>query len=202
MKEARSLARVFSKEGAMTKALVLTAITGQQAGKRITLSARTSTIGSAATSEVVLHDRLVSPRHVEIRQVLERWFVVPLSGSSQGLALNGMDVKGQSRLNLGDALTLGSTTYTVGFEEIVEREVGTTEPAKNGVPRLGEYFVRRGLMSSEQVTRAAERQAALQRSGTRLPFGQVAYDMGFINRSQLDAALAEQRSDFNDRFWD
>ena len=202
MKEARFLARVFSKEGVMAKALVLTAITGSQAGKRITLSGRTSSIGSAATNEVVLHDRLVSARHIEIRQVLERWFVVPLSGSSQGLALNGLDVKGQSRLNLGDALTLGSTTYTVGFEEVVEREVGTTEPSKSGVPRLGEYFMRRGLMSSEQVTRAAERQAALQRSGSRLPFGQVAYDMGFINRSQLDAALAEQRSDFNDRFWD
>ena len=186
----------------MTKALVLTAITGSQAGKRITLSARTSTIGSAPNNDVVLHDRLVGTRHIEIRQVLERWFVVPLSGSSQGLALNGLDVKGQSRLNLGDALTLGSTTYTVGFEDIVEREVGTAEPSKSGVPRLGEYFIRRGLMSSEQVTRAAERQAALQRSGTRLPFGQVAYDMGFINRSQLDAALAEQRSDFNDRFWD
>jgi predicted component of type VI protein secretion system len=186
----------------MAKALVLTAITGAQAGKRIMLSARTSTIGSAPDGDVVLHDRLVGARHVEIRQVLERWFVVPLSNSSQGLALNGMDVKGQSRLNLGDAITLGSTTYTIGFEEIVEREVGTPEPYKSGVPRLGEYFVRRGLMSSEQVTRAAERQAALQRSGTRLPFGQVAYEMGFINRSQLDAALAEQRSDFNDRFWD
>jgi hypothetical protein len=190
------------KEDSMAKALVLTAITGPQAGKRITLSARTSTIGSAAGSDVVLHDRLIGARHVEIRQVLERWFAVPLNGSSQGLALNGMDVKGQSRLNLGDALTLGSTTYTVGFEEIVEREVGTQQAAKTIVPRLGEYFLRRGLMSGEQVTRAAERQAALQRSGTRLPFGQVAYDMGFINRSQLDAALAEQRSDFNDRFWD
>ena len=45
----------------MTKALVLTAITGSQAGKRITLSARTSTIGSASNNDVVLHDRLVGP---------------------------------------------------------------------------------------------------------------------------------------------
>jgi len=185
----------------MAKALVLTAITGSHAGKRITLSARVNTIGSAPTNNVVLHDRQIESRHVEIRQVLERWFVVPQAGG-QGLALNGLDVRGQSRLNLGDALTLGSVTYTVGFEDIVEREVGTPPAASSGVPRLGEYFIRRGIMTSEQVTRAAERQAALQRSGTRLPFGQVAYDMGFINRSQLDAALSEQRSDFNDRFWD
>jgi len=83
----------------------------------------------------------------------------------------------------------------------VEREVGTQPASSSGVPRLGEYFVRRGIMSSEQVARAAERQAALQRDGTRLPFGQVAYDMGFISRSQLDTALSEQRSDFNDRFY-
>jgi predicted component of type VI protein secretion system len=186
----------------MSKALVLTAITGSDVGKRITLTARVNAIGSAPTNDVVLHDRQIAPRHVEIRQVLERWFVVPLSSNGQGLALNGLDVKGQSRLNLGDALTLGPTTYTIGFEEIVEREVGTPEPKSNSVPRLGEYFTRRGIMSSEQVTRAAERQAALLRSGTRLPFGQVAYEMGFINRAQLDSALAEQRSDFNERFWD
>jgi hypothetical protein len=185
----------------MTKALVLTAITGTQAGKRLTMAARVNSIGSASDNDVVLHDRLIGSRHAEIRQVLERWFVVPLGGSN-GLALNGLDVRGQSRLNLGDALTLGSVTYTVGFEDIVEREVGTQPASNSGVPRLGEYFVRRGIMSSEQVARAAERQATLQRNGTRLPFGQVAYDMGFISRSQLDTALSEQRSDFNDRFWD
>ena len=186
----------------MAKALVLTAITGSQAGKRISLAARVNTIGSAPTNDVVLHDRQIMTRHVEIRQVLERWFVVPLTNGSEGLALNGLDVRSQSRLNLGDALTLGSITYTVGFEDVVEREVGTPPAASSGVPRLGEYFVRRGIMTNEQVARAAERQNALQRSGTRLPFGQVAYDMGFINRSQLDSALSEQRSDFNDRFWD
>jgi hypothetical protein len=30
----------------------------------------------------------------------------------------------------------------------------------------------------------------------------VAYDMGYITRSQLDGALSDQRSDFNERFWD
>jgi hypothetical protein len=185
----------------MSKALVLTAITGSHAGKRFTLAARVNSIGSATNNDVVLYDRFIEPRHIEIRQVLERWFVVPLAAGGQGIALNGMDVRGQSRLNLGDALTLGSVTYTIGFEEIAEREVGTP-PAKSSVPRLGEYFLRRGLMTGDQVTRAAERQAALQHNGTRLPFGQVAYDLGYINRSQLDAALAEQRSDFNDRFWD
>ena len=186
----------------MPKALVLRAITGTQAGMRYTLANRSSTIGTASNNDMVLHDRLLSPRHVEIRQVLERWFVVPLAAGSQAIALNGMPIAGQSRLNPGDALTLGSVTYNVDIEEVAERAVGTPQPGSTqGVPRLGDYFLRRGLLSSEQVAKVATRQSELQRDGSRLQFGQVAYEMGFISRSQLDAALADQRSDFNDRFY-
>jgi hypothetical protein len=186
----------------MAKALVLRAITGTQAGLRHTLINRSSTIGTASTNDVVLHDRLLTPRHVEIRQVLERWFVVPLAAGGQGIALNSMPISSQSRLNPGDTLTLGSVTYAVDFEEVAERVVGTpAADGSHGVPRLGDYFLRRGLLTGEQVARVAERQAQLQRDGSRLQFGQIAYEMGFISRSQLDAALAEQRSDFNDRFY-
>ena len=187
----------------MAKALVLRAITGTNAGQRHMLAARVNTIGSAANNDLVLHDRLLGPRHVEIRQVLERWFVVPLAAGGQAIALNGLSVSGQSRLNAGDALTIGSVTYSVGFEDIAEQEVGAPRSgATHGVPRLGEYFIRRGLLSAEQVTRVVDRQAALERDGSRLQFGQVAYEMGYITRSQLDAALADQRNDFNERFWD
>ena len=187
----------------MAKGLVLRAITGSHAGQRHVLSARVNTIGSAPNNDMVLHDRLLGPRHAEIRQVLERWFVVPLAAGSQAIALNGMSVSGQSRLNAGDALTLGSVTYSVSFEDVEEREVGAQRPTNsNGVPRLGEYFMRRGLLNGEQVARVSKRQAELERSGSRTQFGQVAYDLGLITRSQLDSALAEQRSDFNERFWD
>ncbi|HEX9372586.1 MAG TPA: FHA domain-containing protein [Roseiflexaceae bacterium] len=186
----------------MSKALVLRAITGSHAGQRHRLSARVNTIGSAPTNDLVLTDRLLGPRHLEIRQVLERWFVVPLAAGGQGVALNGMPINGQSRLNPGDALTIGSVTYNVDLEEIVEREVGTPRASASGVPRLGEYFIRRGLLTSDQVARIVARQESLQRDGTRLQFGQVAYDMGYISRAQLDVALSDQRSDFNERFWD
>ena len=187
----------------MSKALVLRAITGSQAGHRHHLSARTNTVGAAPGNDLVLRDRMLEPRHAEIRQVLERWFIVPLAPGGQGLALNGLPVKGQSRLNPGDALTIGSVTYTIELEDIVEQEVGSPRPSgTSGVPKLGEYFIRRGQLSPYQVQRVVERQAELGRSGTHLPFGQVAHDLGYITRSQLDTALADQRNDFNDRFWD
>ena len=56
--------------------------------------------------------------------MLERWFVVPLAAGSQAIALNGLSVNGQSRLSAGDALTIGSVTYMIAFEDIVEQEVG------------------------------------------------------------------------------
>jgi hypothetical protein len=192
-----------SEEDIMAKALVLRAITGTNAGQRHTLAARVNTIGSAANNDLVLHDRLLGPRHVEIRQVLERWFVVPLAAGSQAIALNGLAINGQSRLSAGDALTIGSVTYMISFEDVVEQEVGAPRSGgTHGVPRLGEYFIRRGLLSADQIARVIDRQAKLQHDGSRLQFGQVAYEMGFITRSQLDGALSDQRTDFNERFWD
>ena len=113
----------------MAKALVLRAITGSNAGQRHTLTARVNTIGSATTNDLVLHDRLLGPRHVEIRQVLERWFVVPVAAGGQGIALNGMSVTGQSRLNPGDALTLGSVTYMSRSRRSSSRRLARSDQA-------------------------------------------------------------------------
>ena len=114
----------------MAKALVLRAITGTNAGQRHTLAARVNTIGSAANNDLVLHDRLLGPRHVEIKQVLERWFVVPLAAGSQAIALNGLSINGQSRLTAGDALTIGSVTYTIGSKRSSSRRSARHAPAE------------------------------------------------------------------------
>jgi pSer/pThr/pTyr-binding forkhead associated (FHA) protein len=186
----------------MAKMLILTAVTGSQLGKRHTLSARTSVIGSASGCDVVLHDRLIEPRHAEVRSMLESWFIVPLSSGVSGLSVNGAIVSGQSRIRAGDKVTIGSTTFSVAVEELAEREVGGPPPATNGVPRLGEYLVQRGLLTPDQVQRAVERQSTLQRSGVSRQLGEVAYEMGFLNRAQLDRILADQRNEFNSRWRD
>jgi hypothetical protein len=36
----------------------------------------------------------------------------------------------------------------------------------------------------------------------RLPFGQIAYEMGLISRTQLEQAPNEQRADFQTNFHD
>ncbi len=181
----------------MAKMLVLTAVTGSLIGKRFTLSGRNSLIGSSPSCEMTLHDRQVEPRHAEIRSMLDSWFIVPLVSGTTGISVNGAIARGQSRIRPGDKVTIGLTTFSVAVEELVEREVGAPPSSSSSVPRLGEYLMRRGILSADQVQRIAERQQLLQRSGITKQFGEVAYDLGFINRSQLDRILAEQRSDFN-----
>lgn len=185
----------------MVKALVLTAITGAQIGRRYAISERISAIGSGSRCDVTLNDRHLSARHAEIRQIFDRWFIVPLAPG--GISLNGIPVRGQSRLNPGDQLTIGSTTYLVSYEELEERALGaTTEAPATGVPRLGEYFVRRGILTPDQVARIVRRQRDIQASGVTLPFGQIAYEMGLISRTQLEQALNEQRAEFQARLHD
>lgn len=78
----------------MVKALVLTAITGAQIGRRYTVSERVSTIGSGPQCDVSLNDRHLSARHAEVRQIFDRWFIVPLAAG--GISLNGIPVSGQA----------------------------------------------------------------------------------------------------------
>ncbi len=186
----------------MAKMLVLTVVTGTQIGKKYTLPGRVSVVGSATGCDLQVHDRLIEPRHAELRSMLDSWFIVPLAPNGAGLSINGAVVRAQSRVRPGDRLTIGATTYSVAVEEVLEREVGAPAASSNGVPRFGEYLIQRGLMTPEQVQRTADRQATLQRSGVSKQFGEVAYEMGYLNRSQLERVVSDQRSDFNARWRD
>lgn len=184
----------------MSKALVLTVMTGPQIGKSHTVTERTAKIGSASSNEIVLADRAVEPWHAEITQMLDRWFITPRS--TRGILLNGMPINGRSRLNPGDRLTIGSVMYSIAVHEVAEPEIGMARAVGSAVPRIGEYLIRRGLMTGDQVTKTVGRQSELERNGSRVMFGQLAYEMGYVNRSQLNAALAEQRTDFDEHFRD
>jgi hypothetical protein len=67
---------------------------------------------------------------------------------------------------------------------------------------LGEYFVRRNILTPEQVAQVVQRQCNISSSDVRLPFGQIAYEMGLISRTQLEQAPNEQRADFQTNFHD
>lgn len=186
----------------MPKALALTGITGSRVGMREVLSGRTNIVGSGPNCDLVLKDRLVLPRHAEFLQALERWFVKPLDPGAT-VFINGQSVTNQGRVQDGDLVTFGSATFRVATTEIAEQAVGSGRgPSDSGVPRLGEYLVRRGIVTQDQLEQAERRQGELQRQGRRISFGDLLYEMGFVSRRQLDQALQDQRSDFFERFRD
>ncbi len=106
----------------MAKALSLIGISGSRVGQSTVVTGRSTTVGSGAGCDMVMNDRLLLPRHTELRVSLERWFILPLDPKA-AIFVNGQPVRGQQRIDEGDLLTLGSATFKVSFGE-TERAVG------------------------------------------------------------------------------
>jgi predicted component of type VI protein secretion system len=185
----------------MAKALVLTSISGARLGVRYTLAERTNTIGSAESCTVALSDRSVQSRHAEVRQALDSWFIAPIGGAA--VYVNGELVRGQGRLRPNDSLSLGSLGFRVSIEEVTtqERAVGQS-PSRTGVPRLGDYLLRQGMLTRTQLDHAIRRQEDLTSQGRRVQLGDVLVQLGYIRQSMLDTVLREQQSDMSDRWLD
>lgn len=108
----------------MAKALTLIGISGSRVGQATVFEARSTTIGAASGCDVVMHDRLILPRHAELRVVLDRWFIVPLDPKA-GVFVNGQPVSGQQRIEAGDLVTMGTATFKATIGSGGERQVGS-----------------------------------------------------------------------------
>jgi predicted component of type VI protein secretion system len=106
----------------MPKALSLIGISGSRVGQATVFTGRSTVIGSDAQCGVVMRDRMILPRHAEVRAALERWFILPLDPKAS-IFVNGEPVTGQQRISEGDLVTVGSATFKATIGE-VERAVG------------------------------------------------------------------------------
>ncbi len=77
-------------------------------GRRLIVPSGGGTIGRSRDCDVVLDDAGISRRHAEIRPGPDGWTVVDL-GSTNGVRVNGAEVRGMHALAPGDRLELGST---------------------------------------------------------------------------------------------
>jgi hypothetical protein len=77
-------------------------------GRRLLVPASGGVIGRSRDCDVVLDDAGVSRRHAELRPGPDGWAVHDL-GSTNGLRVNGRQVRGTSPLQSGDRVELGST---------------------------------------------------------------------------------------------
>ncbi len=107
----------------MAKALSLIGISGSRVGRTTVIEGRSSVIGSSSGCDLVLHDRLVLPRHAELRVVLDRWFIRPLDPQAT-IFVNGEPVTGQQRIDAGDLVTVGTATFKAAIGTSQERQVG------------------------------------------------------------------------------
>lgn len=78
-----------------------------------------------------MRDRMVLPRHAEIRVALERWFILPLDPKAT-IFVNGESVKGQQRIDEGDLVTIGSATFKATLGE-TEKAVGDNQERDSGL---------------------------------------------------------------------
>lgn len=103
----------------MPKALVLIGISGSRVGQPTALSNARIVVGSAPGCDLILHDRQVLPRHAEIRQSLNTWFITPLNAGAL-VAVNGKRLSAQGRVSEGDLVTIGSATFKAAISDINE----------------------------------------------------------------------------------
>jgi hypothetical protein len=76
--------------------------------RRLIVPPRGGTIGRSRDCDVVLDDAGISRRHAEIRPQSHGWAIIDL-GSTNGVLVNGQQVRGSRALQPGDRVELGST---------------------------------------------------------------------------------------------
>jgi hypothetical protein len=77
-------------------------------GRRLPIPPRGATIGRSRDCDIIVDDAGISRKHAEIRAGDDGWTVVDL-GSTNGVRLNGRDIRGSHGLHAGDRVGLGST---------------------------------------------------------------------------------------------
>jgi signal transduction histidine kinase len=83
---------------------------------------------------------------------------------------------------------LAERAYLDGFPDVGPI---TSTPAAL-VPRIGEYLLDQGLISSSQLDQALARQKAQADQGNQQLLGQTLIKMGFVDRETLDRAITRQ----------
>ncbi len=77
-------------------------------GKRLLVPPRGAEIGRSRDCDIVLEDSSISRRHAELRPEGSVWTIEDL-GSTNGVRVNGIAIRGPQSLRTGDRIEIGST---------------------------------------------------------------------------------------------
>jgi hypothetical protein len=84
----------------------------------------------------------------------------------------------------------------------VESIVQTTDAASGTVPKLGEYLVKYGFITQDQLAQALRRQTELQGKNNPKKLGEVLLEIKAISPQRLEYAIRQQQRDFYSAFND
>ncbi len=77
-------------------------------GRRLLVPPRGGTLGRSRECDIVLDDSSISRQHAELRPEQSAWTIEDL-GSTNGVRVNGIPVRGAYELSSGDRIEMGST---------------------------------------------------------------------------------------------
>jgi tetratricopeptide (TPR) repeat protein len=125
------------------------------------------------------------------------------------LVLNPQNAEAQKYLALAqdmkhrdEALDIGADK---GSDETLWDEAGTeesSESAGGGLPNLGRLLLESGALTPRQLEAALELQRKMSDKGKPQRLGDLLVERRVITRQQLNEAVRDQRSRFNNLFWD
>ena len=101
----------------------------------------------------------------------------------------------RSRCQELDQLVTGSTTFNTWTNK-------GKSSANKAVPFLGEYLLKQGVITQQQLEMALRRHQDLAKRGSRKRVGEVMIELGYINQKQLDGWLQQQTGDYSYQFRD
>jgi hypothetical protein len=111
------------------------------------------------------------------------------------LARNYLE-KARARCDELEQLVTGSNIYSTWNSS----NKGPAGPTR--VPLLGEYLLKQGLITQQQLDMALHRHHDLTQRGQRKMVGQIMVELGYISQAQLDRWLQHQNGEYHNRFRD
>ncbi|MEI6046002.1 MAG: hypothetical protein WCS37_16755 [Chloroflexota bacterium] len=106
-----------------------------------------------------------------------------------------------ARRNELDQLISNSTSFGV-WSRFNTHQGYQANQHQTVVPYLGEFLLRQGYITRQQLESALRRHSELAQLGSPKLVGQVLVELGFITQTQLEIGLQQQRGEYNVRFND
>jgi tetratricopeptide (TPR) repeat protein len=101
-----------------------------------------------------------------------------------------------------DQLVSSSTSFGVWSRFNTPQTYQSNQKRDAVVPYLGEFLLRQGYITRQQLDAALRRHSELAQRGSPKLVGQILVELGFITQTQLEAGLQQQRGEYNLRFND